>query len=70
MYELTHNYNSFQTARDLQSDCERMMSSDVAVVSVKMSSAVYARSKRTVRMTLAGKMASFGGTLGLFTGTR
>ncbi len=52
-----------KSIRDYQADCRRIVSEDVAVVSVKMASAVYTRSTRTVRMTLSEKIASFGKVL-------
>ncbi len=37
-----------------------MMSEDVAVVSVKMASSVYTRFTRSIKMSLADKIAAFG----------
>ncbi len=45
------------------------MENDVALVSVKMASSVYTISRRSARVTFSDKIASFGGTMGLFTGT-
>ena len=41
----------------------------MALVSVKMASSVYTISRRSARVTFSDKIASFGGTMGLFTGT-
>ncbi len=46
-----------------------MVQRDVTMVSVKMASSVYTMSKRSARVTLTDKIATFGGTMGLFTGT-
>ncbi len=55
---------STSTGRDRSDDhledCRTMMLNDVAVVSVKIASPVYTRSGRSLRMTDADKIASFG----------
>ena len=54
------NYNGGDRGADHIQDCHRMLAEDAALVSVKMASPVYTRSRRSLRMTLADKIASFG----------
>ncbi len=57
------------TGRDYYRNCHSMVEEDIALVSVKMASSLYTLSTRSVRVTLADKIATFGGTMGLFAGT-
>ena len=57
------------TGRDYYRNCHSMVEEDIALVSVKMASSLYTLSTRSVRVTLADKIAIFGGTMGLFAGT-
>ena len=57
----SHGSGSDSTQDHLE-DCEAMLASDMALVSVKMASPVYTRSRRSLRMTMADKIASFGNT--------
>ena len=48
--------------------CHKMVETDMAVVKVRLATETYAESRQRIKMKLADKVASFGGTLGLFTG--
>ncbi len=48
--------------------CRLVLESDLAMVTVKLGSPTLVTSVRTRRTTFAEKLATFGGTVGLFTG--
>ena len=45
-----------------------MVETDLAVVKIRLATETYEESRQRIKMMLADKIASIGGTLGLFTG--
>ena len=48
--------------------CQKMVETDLALVKIRLATETYEESRQRIKMKLADKIASVGGTLGLFTG--
>ncbi len=65
---IPNNLRTEVDASQLMWMCRKVLAEDLALVRVEVASDRYRRHAKTVRVTAMEKVASFGGTLGLFTG--